>query len=87
MDGLSLIGCGNIPEDPAELTLGDKVEVLINQLKERFDYIIIDTAPVGTVTDAFNLAPYCDRTLFMVRYNFTKKRTLFLWKTLTLKIS
>jgi len=60
VDGLYLIGCGNIPEDPAELTLGDKVKVLIDQLKEKFDYIIIDTAPVGTVTDAFNLAPYCD---------------------------
>ena len=66
VDGLYLIGCGNIPEDPAELTLGDKVKVLIDQLKEKFDYIIIDTAPVGTVTDAFNLAPYCDRTLFLI---------------------
>eukprot|EP01013_Petalomonas_cantuscygni_P029882 TRINITY_DN55782_c0_g1_i1.p1 TRINITY_DN55782_c0_g1~~TRINITY_DN55782_c0_g1_i1.p1 ORF type:complete len:789 (-),score=-36.64 TRINITY_DN55782_c0_g1_i1:482-2848(-) len=85
VDGLSLIGCGNIPEDPAELTLGDKVEVLINQLKERFDYIIIDTAPVGTVTDAFNLAPYCDRTLFMVRYNFTKKENLIFMEDIDIK--
>ncbi|MDO6439506.1 polysaccharide biosynthesis tyrosine autokinase [Cyclobacterium sp. 1_MG-2023] len=85
VDGLSLIGCGNIPEDPAELTLGDKVEVLINHLKERFDYIIIDTAPVGTVTDAFNLAPYCDRTLFMVRYNFTKKENLIFMEDIDIK--
>ena len=85
VDGLYLIGCGNIPEDPAELTLGDKVEVLINQLKERFDYVIIDTAPVGTVTDAFNLAPYCDRTLFMIRYNFTKKENLIFMEDIDLK--
>lgn len=85
VDGLSLIGCGNIPEDPAELTLGDKVEVLINQLKERFDFIIIDTAPVGTVTDAFNLAPFCDRTLFMVRYNFTKKENLIFMEDIDIK--
>ncbi|MBI0399213.1 GumC family protein [Cyclobacterium marinum] len=85
VNGLYLIGCGNIPEDPAELTLGDKVEVLINQLKERFDYVIIDTAPVGTVTDAFNLAPYCDRTLFMIRYNFTKKENLIFMEDIDLK--
>lgn len=85
VDGLSLIGCGNIPEDPAELTLGDKVEVLITKLKERFDYIIIDTAPVGTVTDAFNLAPYCDRTLFMIRYNFTKKENLIFMEDIDIK--
>lgn len=85
VEGLYLIGCGNIPEDPAELTLGDKVEVLINQLKEKFDYIIIDTAPVGTVTDAFNLAPYCDRTLFLVRYNYTKKENLVFMEDIDIK--
>ena len=85
VDGLYLIGCGNIPEDPAELTLGDKVKVLIDQLKEKFDYIIIDTAPVGTVTDAFNLAPYCDRTLFLIRYNYTKKENLFFMEEIDIK--
>jgi len=85
VDGLYLIGCGNIPEDPAELTLGDKVKVLIDQLKEKFDYIIIDTAPVGTVTDAFNLAPYCDRTLFLIRYNYTKKENLLFMEDIDIK--
>lgn len=85
VDGLSLIGCGNIPEDPAELTLGDKVKELIEKLKERFDYIIIDTAPVGTVTDAFNLAPYCDRTLFLIRYNYTKKENLMFMEDIDIK--
>jgi len=85
VDGLYLIGCGNIPEDPAELTLGDKVKVLIDQLKEKFDYIIIDTAPVGSVTDEFNLAPYCDRTLFLIRYNFTKKENLLFMEEIDIK--
>lgn len=85
VDGLYLIGCGNIPEDPAELTLGDKVKVLIDELKERFDYVIIDTAPVGTVTDAFNLAPYCDRTLFLIRYNYTKKENLLFMEDIDIK--
>ncbi|WP_339923354.1 polysaccharide biosynthesis tyrosine autokinase [uncultured Cyclobacterium sp.] len=85
VDGLYLIGCGNIPEDPAELTLGDKVKVLIDELKEQFDYIIIDTAPVGTVTDAFNLAPYCDRTLFLIRYNYTKKENLMFMEDIDIK--
>src|SRR5690606_4169571 len=70
---LSVIGCGYIPDDPAELMLHPRVGELINELKARFDYIILDTAPVGTVADAFNLVTYTDYSLFLVRYNYTQK--------------
>ncbi len=46
---------------------------LLETLKQRYDYILIDTAPIGIVSDAKSLAPYVDCTLFMVRYNFTLK--------------
>ena len=46
---------------------------LIAKLKDRFDYVIIDSAPVGQVADTFSLAPYIDVTIFVVRYNYTPK--------------
>lgn len=70
---VSIIGCGDIPSNPAELMMSRKVGKLIDELKERFDTIIIDTAPVGQVADAFALAPYIDLTLYVVRYNYTKR--------------
>src|SRR5690606_4673479 len=76
VNNLYVIGCGTIPDDPAELMLNPKVGQLIEELKANFDYIILDTAPVGTVADAFNIVPYTDYSLFLVRYNFTKKEQI-----------
>jgi Mrp family chromosome partitioning ATPase len=49
------------------------MEDLINALKQEYDYIILDTPPVGLVSDALELAQYCDVTLYIVRQNYTKK--------------
>jgi tyrosine-protein kinase Etk/Wzc len=76
IQGLSLISCGTIPEDPSELMLHERVDLLIGQLKEQFDYVIIDTAPIGTVSDGLSLAPFVDVSLFVVRYNYTTKENL-----------
>lgn len=46
---------------------------LIAELKKKYDYIILDTPPVGLVSDALELAQFCDVTLYIVRQNFTKK--------------
>ena len=74
--GLFLISSGPIPPNPVELIEGNKMKTLINQLKERFDYILIDTAPIGIVSDAKSLSRFVDCTLFVVRYNFTLKTKL-----------
>lgn len=70
---LSIIGCGSLPDDPAELMLHPRIETLIAGLKDKFDHIILDTAPVGTVADAFNIVPFTDYSLFLIRYNYTQK--------------
>lgn len=75
-DGLFLISSGPIPPNPIELIEGNRMKMLINQLKERFDYILIDTAPIGIVSDAKSLTSFVDCTLFVVRYNFTLKTKL-----------
>lgn len=71
LPNLSVIGAGSIPEDPAELMMNPRTEHLIEYLKTKYDYIIIDTSPVGQVADAFNLAQYTDCSIYIMRYNYT----------------
>ncbi|WP_342332518.1 polysaccharide biosynthesis tyrosine autokinase [Pedobacter sp. FW305-3-2-15-E-R2A2] len=73
---LSVIDCGEIPENPAETMMHPRIGKMIEALKAKFDYVIIDTAPVGLVADAFSLAPYTDASIYLVRYNYTDKLQL-----------
>jgi len=77
---LFVIGCGSIPENPAELLMSPRIPELFEKLKEKFDYVIIDTSPVGQVADAFSLAPYADASIYLVRYNYTNKVQLNILK-------
>ncbi|WP_170234231.1 GumC family protein [Segetibacter aerophilus] len=70
---LHIISTGNLPSNPTELIMNGKAEELISYLDSSFDYIIIDTAPVMPVTDAYVLSQLCDATLYVVRHNFTPK--------------
>ncbi|TPE39988.1 GumC family protein [Pontibacter mangrovi] len=73
MYGLYAIGSGPVPPNPAELMMSPKVQHLLETLKETFDYVLLDTAPVGQVADAFTLAPYADSSVFIIRYDYTYK--------------
>ena len=73
---LFFIGSGAIPPNPGELILSNRVEELIVNLKKEYDYIIIDTPPVGKVADAYSLARLVDSILYVVRYNYTNKDEL-----------
>jgi succinoglycan biosynthesis transport protein ExoP len=75
---LDVILSGPIPPNPSELILGDSMREMIQELKKTYDYIILDTPPVGLVSDALELSQYCDLTLYVVRQNFTKKEMLTL---------
>lgn len=75
---LDVITSGPIPPNPSELILGESMKVMMDELKERYDYIILDTPPVGLVSDALELSQFCDLTLYVVRQNFTKKEMLTL---------
>src|SRR5690606_14027241 len=76
MPDLFGIGSGPIPPDPAELMMSPKLAYLMHEVKKSFDYIIIDTAPVGLVADTFSLGPLVDSTIYLVRYNFTYKKQI-----------
>jgi len=70
---LDVILSGPIPPNPAEMIMSDGMKELIDELKTKYDYIILDTPPVGLVSDALELAQYTDVILYIVRQNFTKK--------------
>lgn len=75
-EGLYFIPSGPIPPNPAELLSGTKTQQLFTELRKQFDYIIIDTAPIGLVADAFLLTPYTDATIFAIRYAQTHREAL-----------
>ena len=68
-----IIVAGPVPPNPSELLLSDRIEQLITELKQRYDYVIIDSAPIGLVSDTFSLSKYSDVTLYVSRANYTKK--------------
>ncbi|HTI90483.1 MAG TPA: polysaccharide biosynthesis tyrosine autokinase [Puia sp.] len=73
-----IIPSGAIPPNPSELILNGRLEELLAYLDTIFDYIIIDTAPSGPVTDAYLISPMCDATLYVVRHGVTPKRAIML---------
>lgn len=72
-DNLYYVPTGELQGNPSELLLNGKIKDLLSDLEASFDYIIMDTAPVSPVTDAYILSPLCDATLFVVRHNITPK--------------
>lgn len=73
---LDVITSGPVPPNPSELIMGETMGEFMAELKERYDYIILDTPPVGLVTDAVELSQYADVTLYITRQNFTKKEMI-----------
>ena len=70
---LFIIPCGITPPNPSELLMNERMKELLDYLETIFDYILIDTAPVNPVTDAYILSPLCDTTLYVVRHRVTPK--------------
>ena len=73
---LDIITSGPIPENPSELILSKRLPVLFEKLKTMYDYIIIDTAPIGIVTDTKSIMKYTDLNLVLLKENFAKKAFL-----------
>ena len=75
---LDYILSGVIPPNPTELMALDKTEKLITQLKNDYDYIVMDTTPLARVTDAYLLINHAEVKVMVARYNFTIKKVFFL---------
>lgn len=80
-ENLFIISSGPVPPNPSELIALEKTGDLIKTLKTRFDYVIIDSPPIGIVSDTYHLVPMSDAALLVVRPEHTLKdifeRTIF----------
>ena len=73
---LYIISSGQVNDGSSEMILNDKVGSLFTYLDGLFDYIIVDTAPVGPMSDAYVLSNHCDATLYVIRHKYTPKKFL-----------
>jgi tyrosine-protein kinase Etk/Wzc len=70
------LNSGLVPPNPAELLMSDKMETFFSDLKNEFDIIIMDTAPIGVVTDAQLLSKYSDANLYVMRQGYSFKNSV-----------
>lgn len=70
---LDLLMAGPVPPNPAELVSRPALEQVINQIKQHYDYVLIDTAPVGLVTDTLQIGKLADISIYMCRADYTPK--------------
>lgn len=83
IDGhVDLILSGRIPPNPAELFMSDRLPQLLEQLRARYDYILVDTAPTMLVTDTMLISQFADLTLYVARANYTDKKSIHFPKEL-----
>ena len=67
---------GPVPPNPNELLMSDNMTKLMAQIRERFDVIILDTAPIGLISDSFLIVPYSDIQLYVTRASYSSKNAL-----------
>jgi capsular exopolysaccharide synthesis family protein len=75
-ENLDVIMAGDIPPNPMELIASEYTAKLFQALKQTYDYIIVDSPPVGMVADSLLLVPFADVNIFVVRHNYTQKKIL-----------
>ncbi|RKS21829.1 capsular exopolysaccharide synthesis family protein [Flavobacterium endophyticum] len=75
-ENFHVLSSGVIPPNPVELLMNDKLNKMFTELKDTYDYIIVDTAPVSVVTDTLLIANNADAFIYVVRANYLDKRML-----------
>ena len=72
-DHLDLLMAGPVPPNPGELVTRKSLDDIINQLKEHYDYVVLDTAPVGLVNDSLQLGRLANLCIYVCRADYTPK--------------
>lgn len=75
-ENLYVLPSGQIPPNPGELTSSSKALEMFTLLKEMYEYIVVDSAPVGVVSDIYPIARFADAFLIVVRHNHTRRTIL-----------
>lgn len=81
---LDILPAGIIPPNPAELLMNAKLEEMFETLKVKYEYIVVDTAPVSLVTDTLLISKFADAFIYVVRANYLEKQYLKLPQALYL---
>ena len=76
VDGLDIIPAGTVPPNPAELLMDERLDKLVEELRQRYDYIVADSVPVGIIADASIANRVVDLTIFVVRAGKLDRRQL-----------
>lgn len=76
IENVDIITAGHTPPNPAEIIDSARTNDLIESLKEMYDYVIIDSAPVGVVSETFMIMQYANLNIFVARQNYTGKGPL-----------
>ena len=82
-DNLDILMAGPVPPNPGELVTRNSLEETIEQLKEHYDYILLDTAPVGLVTDTLAIGRAANATVYVCRADYTPKSSFGLINSLS----
>lgn len=72
-DGLDVYVAGSVPPNPSELLQGSRAAQLMEQLREKYDYVVVDSASLATTSDTFSLTNQADATVVVLRANSTKQ--------------
>lgn len=73
LNNLHVITSGPIPPNPSELILSDRFDLVLDELKKKYDYIFIDTPPVGLVNESIEIVNKVDIPLYLVKFNYSSK--------------
>ncbi|MEQ1744322.1 MAG: polysaccharide biosynthesis tyrosine autokinase [Saprospiraceae bacterium] len=73
---LDFIASGPVPPNPSELILSSRLRDLLTEMRDRYDFIILDAPPVGLVADALQMKDIADATMYVVRMNYTRRGQL-----------
>ncbi|WP_282163154.1 GumC family protein [Ulvibacterium marinum] len=73
---VDVVYSGKIPPNPAELLMGERMSDLFSSVREKYDYIIVDTAPVMVVSDTLLISSYADQTLYVTRAGMTELKVI-----------
>lgn len=76
VENLEIIPCGLIPDNAIHLLELPKMQELISSLKDQYDYVVIDTPPIGFVSEFFILMRHMDTSLYVVKHKYTNKDML-----------
>jgi capsular exopolysaccharide synthesis family protein len=82
VEGLDVVVAGIIPPNPSELLLDPRLQEFFREAREQYDYIIVDSAPVGMVSDSLSVAEFADATIYVTRIGVTRYRDIQFINTL-----